>query len=43
MSLLISELHENTSRFFSLLFPRRDAVTDDTEVPDRLLRGASPQ
>ena len=31
------------SRFFSLLLPCRDADTDDIDVPDRLLRGASPQ
>ena len=31
------------SRFFSLLLPRRDAHTDDIDVPDRRLRGASPQ
>lgn len=31
------------SRFFSLLLPCRDADTDDIDVPDCLLRGASPQ
>ena len=31
------------SRFFSLLLPCRDADTDDIDVPDRRLRGASPQ
>ena len=36
-------MHENTSRFFSLLLPCRDADTDDIDVPDRRLRGASPQ
>ena len=28
------QLLENTSRFFSLLLPRRDADTDDIDVPD---------
>lgn len=31
------------SRFFRLLLPCRDADTDDIDVPDRRLRGASPQ
>jgi hypothetical protein len=43
LSLLTRELHEKMSRFFSLLFPWRDAVADEMEVPDCLLRGASPQ
>ena len=29
------------SRFFSLLLPWRDAVTEEIEVPDWRLRGAS--
>ena len=37
------QLQENTSRFFSLLSPCRDADTDGIDVPDCLLRGASPQ
>lgn len=36
-------MQENTSRFFGLLLPCRDADTDDIDVPDRRLRGASPQ
>ena len=36
-------MQENMSRFFSLLLPCRDADTDGIDVPDRLLRGASPQ
>ena len=33
------QLQENTSRFFSLLSPCRDADTDGIDVPDCLLRG----
>lgn len=36
-------MHENMSRFFSLLLPWRDAVTEEIEVPDWRLRGARPQ
>lgn len=36
-------MHEKISRFFRRLLPCRDADTDDTEVPDWRLRGASPQ
>lgn len=43
MRLRARQLQENTSRFFSLLLPCRDADTDDIDVPDRRLRGASPQ
>lgn len=43
MRLRERQLLENTSRFFSLLLPCRDADTDGIDVPDRLLRGASPQ
>lgn len=43
MRLRARQLQENTSRFFGLLLPCRDADTDDIDVPDRRLRGASPQ
>lgn len=43
MRLRARQLQENTSRFFSLLLPCRDADNDDIDVPDRRLRGASPQ
>ena len=39
----VRQLHENMSRFFSLLLPWRDAVTEEIEVPDWRLRGAKPQ
>ena len=41
--LLTRLLHENMSRFFSLLLPCLDARTDDMEVPDRRFFGAMPQ
>lgn len=41
--LLTRELHEETSRFLSLLLPCLDAHTDDTDVPDCLFPGAIPQ
>lgn len=43
MQLRARQLQENTSGFFGLLLPCRDADTDDIDVPDRRLRGASPQ
>ena len=36
-------MHENMSRFFSLLVPWRDAVTEEIEVSDWRLCGARPQ
>ena len=42
-SVRVRQLHENMSRFFSLLFPWRDAVTEEIEVPDWRLRGARPR
>lgn len=42
-NLIERQLHENMSRFFSLLLPWRDAVTEEIEVPDWRLRGARPQ
>lgn len=42
-NLIERQLHENMSRFFSLLLPWRDVVTEEIEVPDWRLRGARPQ
>lgn len=41
-NLIERQLHENVSRFFSLLLSWRDAVTEEIEVPDWRLRGARP-
>lgn len=41
--LLQSELQEEMGGFFNCLFPWRDELTDDIDLPDCLFLGAIPQ
>ena len=41
--LRLSELQEKMSRFFSRLFPCRDELTYDIDLPDCRFLGAIPQ